>query len=165
MRSTLKLAVLALSLAGCDHAEKQAAEAKALADKAAVEAKAVIDKAAAEAKAAEKQASEAATQAKEALAGSKATLLKSIDEGVEAMNRKLDFLKEKAAKLPAKVKPQAEAALAAFDTAKNTVLALKTQVEAATDPAAFAELGSKATTALADAQKALGDAETAIMKK
>jgi hypothetical protein len=170
MRGSWMLVGLTLSLSvpllGCNDAEKKAAEAKAAAEKQSAEIQAAAEKQAAEAKAAaEKQAAEAAAQAKAAFESSKKELLAKLTEGVEAMDRKLDFLKQKAAKLPKPLKAKAEAALATFDTAKAALLGAKTDAENATDPATFSELSTKATTALADAQKALEAAETAIMKK
>jgi colicin import membrane protein len=166
MTKSLKLAVLALSLAvsGCDNAQKKAEEAKALAEKQASEAKAAAEKQVAEAKAAaDKEAAALLEKARVALTGQKADLTKSLTEGVEMMDRKLDFLKQRAAKLPAAQKAKADAALAAFDAAKAALLGSKTQAENAADPAAFADASTKAATALADAQKALGDAEATII--
>jgi hypothetical protein len=163
---TLVAVALSLSLTACDQAEKKAAEAKAMADKQAAEAKAAADKAAAEAKAAaDKAAAEAAAKATELLATQKTEWAKKIDDGIEAMDRKLTFLKEKAAKLPAPAKAKATAALAAFDTAKATVVGLKEQLAALSDPNGLADLAAKVGTALADAQKSLDDAEASIMKK
>jgi colicin import membrane protein len=168
MRNTLKISALAISLSlmGCEDAEKKAAEAKAMAEKAAIDAKAAAEKKAAQARAeAEKQAAEIAAKAKEAVAGPKAELMKKFDEGLAAMDRKVDFLKGKAAKLPAKVKAKAEAALAAYDSAKATLVGMKAQIEGIGDPAALTDVGSKVTEAMDAAQKALTDAEAAITKK
>lgn len=156
---------LSLALAGCD-AEKKAAEAKALAEKQAAETKAAAEKQAADAKAAaEKAAAEAAEKAKAAIAAPKTELLKKLAEGVEAMDRKVDFLKQKAAKLPAPLKLKADAALATFDAAKSTVMGLKAQIEGAGDQAALTDVTTRTTSALGDAQKALDAAEAVIMKK
>ncbi len=167
-RTSMWLAVLTVSLSftGCNEAEKKAAEAKALAEKQTTEAKASADKQLAELKAAaEKQKAAAEQQAAEAMGAQKGELLKRVGEGVEAMDRKVAFLKEKAAKLPAGAQAKATAALAAFDTAKASVIALKDQLAGATDPAAVTELSGKATSTLADAQTALDAAESSIMKK
>lgn len=148
--------VMLLALAGCDGAKKaeeakKAAEAQAAA--AAASAKAAAEAAAAKAK----------EEAQKVFDGQKSELSKKLTEGVEALDRKVAFLKEKAAKLPPAAKKKAEAALAAYDTAKAAVVALQAQIDSAVDAAGLTGVADKLTAALADAGKALDGAEAAIM--
>jgi len=148
--------VMLLALAGCDGAKKaeeakKAAEAQVAA--AAATAKAAADAAAAKAK----------EEAQKAFQGQKTELSKQLTDGIEALDRKVTFLKEKAAKLPPALKKKADAALAAFDTAKAAVTGLQAQIDGAVDAAGLTDLAGKLTAALADAGKALDGAEAAIM--
>ncbi len=149
---SLLVAATALSVTGCEDTEKKAMEAKKVADEAAAKLKA------------EAEATAAAT-AKKLLDGQKETLVTKINDGVKALDMKLAFLKEKAVKLPAPVKAKADAAFAAFDTAKTGVLAMKTNVGALTSLTDAPTLMSKISTGLDGAKTALEAAEAIVIKK
>jgi polyhydroxyalkanoate synthesis regulator phasin len=154
--------VLSLALIGCDAAEKKAAEAKAAADAT----MALAEKAKAQAQAEiDAKMKEASQKAMEQLTTQKTELGKTVTEAVEAMDRKIAFLKERSAKLPKAAAAKATAAFEAFDGAKAKLLALKGELEAAKDPAAFADLSAKATAAVTEAQSALSTVESTVIVK
>ncbi len=150
--ASLLVASTALSLTGCEDTEKKAMEAKKVADEAAAKVKAEAD-------------ALAAATTKKMLDSQKESLTAKITDGVKALNMKLTFLKEKAAKLPAPVKAKADAAFAAFDTAKGNVTALTTSVTSLTSLTDAPALMSKISTGLDGAKAALEAAEAIVIKK
>jgi hypothetical protein len=145
----------ALSLTGCNEAEKKALAAKAAAEKTAAEAKAKANDEAAKAREA------AAAAAKEVLDTGKAELEKRLTEGLQAMTRKVDVAKARTAKFKGAAKVKVDTAMKAFEKAKAELSGFKDQITGAADPATVTELGNKLKTALESAQKALADLEAA----
>lgn len=150
--ASLLVASTALSLTGCDDTEKKAMEAKKVAEEAAAKLKAETEAA-------------AKAAADKALASQKDSLKAKITDGVKLLDQKLAFLKEKAAKLPAPVKAKADAAFAAFDTAKANVVAMSASVDGLTGLTDAPALMSKIGSGLDSARTALEAAEAIVIKK
>jgi hypothetical protein len=150
------LAGAALTSIGCDDAAKKAEEtAKQAASAAAASASAVAAKASAE----------VAEKAKAELDGKKGDLKKQITDGLASLDRMATALKEKAAKLPGPVKLKADEAFKKYDTAKAALTGLTGTIDGASGITGLADVGSKITSGLADAKKALEGAEEIITKK
>ncbi|MBP9112812.1 MAG: hypothetical protein KBF88_08380 [Polyangiaceae bacterium] len=148
------LASFALATTACDDTEKKMAEAKKVAE---AEAKVAADKMKVEAEAKAKEV------AAKALESGKGDLVKKITTGIADLDRKVTYLKEKAAKLPAPVKLKADAAFATFDKAKASVSAMAAVVAGAADMSAVTELSGKVTTGLAEATTALNAVEAIVV--
>jgi len=152
-------------LAACgkgEEAVKAAAEqAQATATQAAAAANDAADKAKAAAAEAEAQAKEAAQKL---VVEKKASLKTELEAGIAAFDRKVTYLKEKAEKLPKAAKKKADEAIAAYDGAKASALALPT-IDALPDVSSLADVTGKISTALAEAGAKLNDAEAAALPK
>jgi molecular chaperone GrpE (heat shock protein) len=153
-------------LAACgkgEEAAKAAAEqAQATATQAAAAANEAADKAKAAAAAAE---AEAKAAAQKLVDEKKASLKTELEAGIAAFDRKVTYLKEKAEKLPKAAKKKADEAIAAYDGAKASALALLPTIDTLPDVPSLAEVSGKISAALAEAGAKLNDAEAAALPK
>ncbi|HEY6561831.1 MAG TPA: hypothetical protein VI072_31390 [Polyangiaceae bacterium] len=150
------LVCIVVAAAGCKN--EKAEEAKAAAEQAAASATA----AAAAAQEAEAKAKE---EAANALSSKKDELKAQLTSGVDAYDRKIAYLKDKANKLPGAAKKKADEAFAAYDKSKTAATALLTNIDSATDASALPELATKIGDALKDAGNAVDSAEAAAIPK
>lgn len=166
---SLALALSIAPLAACGKGE----EAKAAADQAASAASAAADQAAAAANEAAEKAKQAAAEAKaqleqaatKQLGEKKDALKKELQGGIDAFERKVAYLKEKAAKLPKAAQKKADEAFAAYDSAKTSPSALVSSIDGLPDLPSAAEVSGKITAALAELGAKVSDAEGAALKK
>jgi hypothetical protein len=149
------LATLALTSIGCEDTAKKAEEAaKATAASAS----------AAAAKASAEVAEKAKEAAKAAVDSQKGGMKKKITDGIALLDQKVTDLKSKAAKLPA-VKVKADEAFKKYDAAKTALTAMTGSVDGISDMAGITEMGSKITSGLGDATKAVEAIEGVVAAK
>ena len=94
----------------------------------------------------------------------KASVTKSIADEGEALDRKIAFLKEKAARLPSAAKKRADDTWGALDKARADVTTEAKAVESATEEGLDAAV-EKSKAALASAKASLDVYETAVVGK
>lgn len=142
-------------LAACDDAKKEAAEAAAASASAAT---AEAEKAAADA------SKKAAEEAEKAFGEKKVAVVKGLQSQVDAFDRKLAYLKDKAGKLKAAPKKAADTALEAVEKARADVTTSLKDVDGA-GADTLTTLTEKVSASLGAAQKAMDSLETAVTGK
>jgi uncharacterized iron-regulated protein len=95
----------------------------------------------------------------------KDSLKKELQSGLEAFDRKVTYLKEKAEKLPKAAKKKADEAFGAYDKAKATAEGLLPSIDALADLPGAADITAKISAALQEAGAKVSEAEALALPK